>query len=910
MTEVRSIDFGVLPAAGSLAANQPWRGRPWMLRATAVIALAIGGLGCGNVKVVDEAADDAATQDGGGGGDATGTDVGGNDSGGTDAGGTPQCITDFDCNGVLKGTTPCRLPKCKEGTCALVDTAKGTACQNPGEVVGECETATCGDAGQCAKAPVTDGKICGLGTCGQKCSAGACVAAVAKDFDDGNPCTKDYCDQGKAVVHEPVTDLTISCDDSDACSDNGTCIEGKCAGKPIDCSDGVACTLDTCEKGSGCKHTADVGGCDDKNPCTKDACDIKAGCKSSGINTGANCDDGNTCTAKDACVADGGCVGTSTCSCSADTDCKSTNLCLGAMACEKGICVTKAASAVTCDQKSNTACAKVECQPTTGKCEPTAVADGLACDDGDACTTESACKSGLCAGSKPPQCDDGNDCTDDGCDSKSGCKQVATTKPCNDDNACTDKDSCANGACVGVTKACDDGIACTFDSCNKTTGACTNAPQDATCDDKNPCTKDSCVAGKGCSLTADDSAKCNDNDDCTNDVCKGGACLSTNTCPCKADTATKDCDDKNACTVDSCDTVAKKCVNSPTGADGKACDSGDKCQQPGSGACGGGTCKSSNKPIDCSSKSGPCATGTCVAATGACVAAPKADGLGCDADSSACTANDACKSGTCTPGISLYCNDNNPCTTDSCNKTTGCASVAITAGQPCDDGDPCSVSDTCQAGKCTPGKQLACNDGSNCTNDYCKGGACVAEPIPNCCVKVYFQHKFDVKPPLDWVSTQSNDLVRWRFRSDTGFAYSPAGSLHYGSQDMKDILTKDAAGALVANSGAMFMPMFPTSGATSLTLRFWLFWDVEVNDGYDKLSVVTKSASSDPAPTTTQWTLPKFQLGPNAWHQVTVKIPVGKDTQIGFHFDTVDGAQNENWKGVFIDDVVVEGPCN
>ncbi len=868
-------------------------------------ALVFGGGGCGEVKIVD--ADPSDPQDVAGADSAASDDDGvGVDSISGDAVGD-ECITDFDCVGVVKGTTPCRLPACSSGFCGLKDRPAATPCQTPGDTVGECEVSACDGAGQCLKSAQPDGKVCGLGVCGNKCSKGACVAATAADYDDGNPCTKDFCDQGQAVRHEPITDLTITCDDGDACTGKDACINGTCSGQPIDCADAVPCTVDTCTKDSGCKHTPDAKACDDGDPCTTTGCDADKGCNTTGFQAKASCDDGNACTEADVCDDAGGCQGKATCACKIDADCVSDNLCLGALVCTGGVCQTKPDNAVSCDSSANTACAVQQCQPSTGKCIPTAVADGLACDDGDACTTESSCKSGVCAGSKPPICDDDNDCTDDTCDSKNGCKQTPTTKPCDDDNACTDKDACANGGCKGVAKSCDDGIVCTLDSCDKTTGTCAHAPQNATCDDKNPCTADSCQAGKGCVSGADDSGTCDDGDACTVDACKGGVCNATNTCPCKPETAAKDCDDKNPCTVDTCDLAAKACKNTASGADGKACDTGDKCQQAGTGSCSAGVCKSGNKPVDCSAKNGPCTTGACVASTGLCEAISKADGIACDADGTACTANDACKGGVCTKGVPLVCDDNNPCTADSCDKVKGCVQTAIADATACEDGDACTNGDSCSGGKCAGGKPKICDDGSACSYDYCKGGNCVFEPVPNCCVKQIYAQQFGFKPPTDWTLKSSDVEARWRIRADISQVFSPPGVLHYGRTDLNGFVTTNATGGLIANSGDAYLPSLPLGNFKSVTMRFRLLWDVETPEQYDVLRLVGNDPSGAEV---IYWTLPKFQLPQNAWHLVTVTIPGGNDKHnLRFRFDTVDGAANEKWTGIFIDDIVLEAPC-
>ncbi|MBI5609545.1 MAG: hypothetical protein HY902_11760, partial [Deltaproteobacteria bacterium] len=98
----------------------------------------------------------------------------------------------------------------------------------------------------------------------------------------------------------------------------------------------------------------------------------------------------------------------------------------------------------------------------------------------------------------------------------------------------------------------------------------------------------------------------------------------------------------------------------------------------------------------------------------------------------ACTSGEACAAGQCTGGKPVACNDNNPCTADSCLPTSGCAHTAA-AGQ-CDDGNGCTLDDTCQAGVCKPGTPLTCPDSygacyaAKCTSTGAESHACGPTP--------------------------------------------------------------------------------------------------------------------------------------------------------------------------------------
>ncbi len=678
-----------------------------------------------------------------------------------------ECTTDYDCLG-LAGKSSCKLPHCNGGTCELAVQPVGAPCQSADLQLSDCTAGRCTVLGQCAALPVPDGKTCGLGSCGKKCAAGQCVAASDGDYDDGNPCTKDFCDQGIQVRNLPITDLSVVCDDGNACTAGDTCMQGKCTGQKQDCSDGIGCTQDDCEAKQGCAHTPDAKLCEGPQ-CVTLACDLAKGCTATGVPIGKNCDDGDSCTQGDACavsgsvgsggppgsIAPGVCTGASTCTCALDADCKVTNKCLGTPKCSDGKCINDPKQLVQCDVSGDGPCLKTACDPAIGQCKAEPAADGKACDDGDMCTASSSCNLGKCAGQEALACDDKNACTTDGCSPVTGCVHTPAGGKCDDGNACTTSDTCVNGGCLGSTTGCEDSAACTLDTCDAATGKCSHKVDASLCDDGNPCTTDGCDGIKGCVASVNDTGMCSDGDACTQDSCKGGKCTSLTICECKAD---GECDDKNPCTADTC--TAGKCGYAV--ADGKACDSGDKCQQPLTGTCAAGSCKSGSQPVDCSAKANACNTAACDPATGTCESAPKSDGTSCDADGNGCTVGDACQAGKCAAGAAADC----AAVGDACNsaacKSGGpgaftCAKQALPKGMACDDGKFCTTGEACDgqgacggggqrscaevatpcspascseaAGKCVPSVatvSTACDDGLFCTTaDHCDGkGGC------------------------------------------------------------------------------------------------------------------------------------------------------------------------------------------
>ena len=62
--------------------------------------------------------------------------------------------------------------------------------------------------------------------------------------------------------------------------------------------------------------------------------------------------------------------------------------------------------------------------------------------------------------------------------------------------------------------------------------------------------------------------------------------------------------------------------------------------------------------------------------------------------------------GNCVGGGPTDCDDQNTCTTDSCDPVRGCVNDGLGNTDPCDDGDDCTSGDTCSGGVCQPGVGL------------------------------------------------------------------------------------------------------------------------------------------------------------------------------------------------------------
>ncbi len=125
----------------------------------------------------------------------------------------------------------------------------------------------------------------------------------------------------------------------------------------------------------------------------------------------------------------------------------------------------------------------------------------------------------------------------------------------------------------------------------------------------------------------------------------------------------------------------------------------------------------------------PCTADSCNALNGVCVNTPTSEGGACS-DGNACTSGDVCTAGACTPGAAASCDDNNSCTVDACNTSTGCTHDSRPPSTSCDDGNVCTTSDTCQGNGSCSGDQIDCDDMDPGTADSCQAGTCIHSTSP------------------------------------------------------------------------------------------------------------------------------------------------------------------------------------
>ena len=172
-----------------------------------------------------------------------------------------------------------------------------------------------------------------------------------------------------------------------------------------------------------------------------------------------------------------------------------------------------------------------------------------------------------------------------------------------------------------------------------------------------------------------------------------------------------ECDDENPCTADRCEIWW--CEHNEASAEGLACDDGDECTS-------GETCDSAGActpgdPVECDDED-PCTVDSCVAQSG-CSHVDAEDGAECD-DGDPCTSADNCQAKVCM-GTPAPCDDGDPCTVGTCDSATADCNYVGISDVPCDDLDECTVGDQCEQGSCVGGGQKDCSDSNPCTDDLC-----------------------------------------------------------------------------------------------------------------------------------------------------------------------------------------------
>ncbi len=95
-------------------------------------------------------------------------------------------------------------------------------------------------------------------TLGDVCTADGACAGAPRACDDGDPCTDDGCAPNVGCTHTEKPEGAACA--ASKCAGTSTCRSGQCvAGRPVSCDDSDACTDDGCDVATGCGHIARTG---------------------------------------------------------------------------------------------------------------------------------------------------------------------------------------------------------------------------------------------------------------------------------------------------------------------------------------------------------------------------------------------------------------------------------------------------------------------------------------------------------------------------------------------------------------------------------------------------------------------------------------------------------------------------
>lgn len=168
----------------------------------------------------------------------------------------------------------------------------GEECDDGNTTGGDCCAANCTYEAQ--GSPCDDGRYCNVGeTCN---GTGTCGGGSPRNCSDAFSCTNDTCNETTdRCEHAPINSR---CDDGQFCNGTEVCnVSTGCqSGTPVNCNDGLYCTIDSCNEATDrCDHPA--RSCNDGLYCTIDSCNETADrCD----NLARNCSDGVGCT-EDSC---------------------------------------------------------------------------------------------------------------------------------------------------------------------------------------------------------------------------------------------------------------------------------------------------------------------------------------------------------------------------------------------------------------------------------------------------------------------------------------------------------------------------------------------------------------------------------------------------------------------------------
>ena len=207
----------------------------------------------------------------------------------------------------------------------------------------------------------------------------------------------------------------------------------------------------------------------DEKGCTEVSCEALTGeCVATPLPVDTPCEDSDPCTSNESCDTTGQCVGfpdAVSCACDVDSDCldydEDGDACNGRFRCTD-LGWASGAKACTYDPVPSACpepaseCLSAACAPATGLCIDVPVADGLPCDDADACSETSTCQVGQCTGFDLVKCTPEGACDNVACDPESGqCFVESIATSCCGNGQLEPGESCDTPA-SWCTEACEE----------------------------------------------------------------------------------------------------------------------------------------------------------------------------------------------------------------------------------------------------------------------------------------------------------------------------------------------------------------------------------------------------------------------------------------------------------------------
>ncbi|MBM4397642.1 MAG: hypothetical protein FJ087_18380, partial [Deltaproteobacteria bacterium] len=525
------------------------------------------------------------------------------------------------------------------------------------------------------------------------------------------------------------------------------CVEDCPCKKDSDCPSEDACNVGRCELACNASKPSCLDGFGKCHP-------ERPGCLSEDgtcTTLAPDCDDGFKCTLDGCDPASGGCFHQ-----------------YDQGGCEEVAC-TKATEAAACAaHPAATPCSQKRCVPCPVPVEPfldyfdcpdtgmvcqVRPCDG--CDDGDACTVDSCDSTGKVANA-PVECEDYSNCTLDECLPCEGDGCLASPFRCvfTPKTACIECPPISN--CEANEPPCMKTVACTDDGC---------AFEKVSCDDQDPQTIDWCDPTQpeemqcvhkpiGMDPCGDETPPGETSDECGDDnLCTLEWCVDL--CkdrdvdpPCEAEErrlfcrgAEDPCVDDDPTTVDGLCDPAKGCVfpKVPVKCDAGKCDDGNPCTME---HCDEAKNECVVDGLRTCAGAAPCTSDTCAPETG-CVHTPVCKCLE-DIDCALLP----CLTATCVPdafGIKTCkyasaCDDGNNCTLDFCSETGCIHKPGPCVCDPTKGAADCVLPDACTVAACDPASRTCsfaakdCKDQDACTLEYCDPVLGCRQPIDPKCV--------------------------------------------------------------------------------------------------------------------------------------------------------------------------------